>query len=228
MMPDARDRILAAVRDGLVRAVLPDAGGDAVPRWPPPSEVSPDALVAQFSAALTTLSGHVYHADTASDVADIVARIAADERVSSCLSWDEEHLGCPGVLAAIESRGLARVTYDVPGDTEPRLRTVQDLAGVGIGLTGAHAGLADCGAMVLPSGPGRGRLASLLPPVHVAILSRRRIRPSLAALVREEPRLLDLGSNVVLVAGPSRTADIEMTLSHGVHGPKQVHVILTP
>jgi L-lactate dehydrogenase complex protein LldG len=53
------------------------------------------------------------------------------------------------------------------------------------------------------------------------------LRPSLAALLREEPGLLDSGSNVVIVAGPSRTADIEMTLTHGVHGPKHVHVILT-
>jgi L-lactate dehydrogenase complex protein LldG len=52
--------------------------------------------------------------------------------------------------------------------------------------------------------------------------------PSLTALVRAEPELLAAGSNVVLVAGPSRTADIEMTLTHGVHGPKHVHVILMP
>jgi L-lactate dehydrogenase complex protein LldG len=99
---------------------------------------------------------------------------------------------------------------------------------VGIGLTGAHAALADSGAIVLVSGPGRGRLASLLPPAHVAIVSERRMWPSLPALVRAEPGLLDAGSNVVVVAGPSRTADIEMTLTHGVHGPKHVHVILMP
>ena len=68
---------------------------------------------------------------------------------------------------------------------------------------------------------------SVLPPVHVAVVEERRLRPSLAALLHEEPGLLDSGSNVVIVAGPSRTADIEMTLTHGVHGPKHVHVILT-
>ncbi len=94
-------------------------------------------------------------------------------------------------------------------------------------MTGAHAAIAENGAVVLVSGPGRGRLASLLPPVHVAIVPERRLRPTFAALVREEPRLLDSGSNVVLIAGPSRTADIEMTLSHGVHGPRHIHVILT-
>ncbi len=120
-----------------------------------------------------------------------------------------------------------RVPYDLPADPERRLQVAQDLAAIGLGLTGAHAALAESGTLVLVGGPGRGRLASLLPPVHIAIVPERRMRPSLAVLVREEPRLLDGGSNVVLVSGPSRTADIEMTLSHGVHGPKHIHVILT-
>jgi len=115
----------------------------------------------------------------------------------------------------------------VSGDPERRQQDVDALAGIGLGVTGAHAALAENGGIVLVSGPGRGRLASILPPLHVAIVSERRLRPSLAALLREEPRLLDEGSNVVVVAGPSRTADIEMTLTHGVHGPKHLHVIVT-
>ena len=61
----------------------------------------------------------------------------------------------------------------------------------------------------------------------MAVVPERRLAPTFADLVRAEPRLLDAGSNVVIVAGPSRTADIEMTLSHGVHGPMHIHVILT-
>jgi L-lactate dehydrogenase complex protein LldG len=161
-------------------------------------------------------------------VADAIAGIARTHQAASFFSWDEEHLGCPGLLAALASRGLTRVTYDVGGDPERRAREVEALDGVGLGVTGAYAALADTGGLVLVSGPGRGRLASLLPPVHVAVVGERQLRPSLAALVRGEPGLLDAGSNVVIVAGPSRTADIEMTLTHGVHGPKHVHVILTP
>ncbi len=76
-MTPARDRILASIRDGLVRAVLPDAGAARDRRWPPAaSDASPDSLVAQFSAALTALSGHVHRA-AAADVAEVVLGIAA-------------------------------------------------------------------------------------------------------------------------------------------------------
>jgi L-lactate dehydrogenase complex protein LldG len=226
-MTPARDRILASIRDGLVRAVLPEAGSARDRRWPPAVvDASAETLVEQFSTVLTALSGHVHRA-TAADVAEVVLGIAAGYGAASCLSWDDEHLGCPGLLATLASHGVTRVSYALPADPERRLQTAEDLAGIGLGLTGAHAALAESGTIVLIGGPGRGRLASLLPPAHVAIVPERRLRPSLAALVREEPRLLDAGSNVVLISGPSRTADIEMTLSHGVHGPKHIHVILT-
>jgi L-lactate dehydrogenase complex protein LldG len=228
-MNAARDRIMASVRDGLLRAVLPDATADQAGRWVPPDRALPrDTLVEQFGRALTSLTGHLHHAATASAAADVIAGIAASHGATSYLSWDDEHLGCPGLLSLLESLGLPRVTYDVPGDPVERRRRTHELAEAGLGLTGAHAALADSGAIILVSGPGRGRLASLLPPVHVAIGSERRMWPSLPALVRAEPGLLDAGSNVVVVAGPSRTADIEMTLTHGVHGPKHVHVILMP
>jgi L-lactate dehydrogenase complex protein LldG len=227
-MTSPRERILASIRDGLLRAHLP-ADADGPPRHAAGESAAPTVadMADQFSAALTALSGHVHRASGAAGVADIIAGIARAHQAASCISWDDEHLGCAGLLGVLSSRGLARVTYDVSGEPGQRAVDVDALAGVGLGLTGAHAALAETGGLVLVSGPGRGRLASLLPPVHVAVVAERRLRPSLSALLREEPDLLDAGSNVVIVAGPSRTADIEMTLTHGVHGPKHVHVILT-
>ena len=227
-MTSPRERILASIRDGLIRAHLPadrtrpPGRGDEGPAAPAARE-----MAERFSAALTALSGHVHRASGTAGVADLIAGIARDQQASSYISWDHEHLSCAGLLTALSSRGLTRVAYAVSGDQERRLVESAALAGVGLGVTGAHAALADTGGLVLVSGPGRGRLVSALPPVHVAVVDERRVRPSLAALFREEPGLLDAGSNVVIVAGPSRTADIEMTLTHGVHGPKHVHVILT-
>jgi L-lactate dehydrogenase complex protein LldG len=227
-MTPPRDRILASIRDGLLRASLPAEADVSADARPGPS-VAPTVIEmeTQFTAALEALSGHAHRAAGAAGVADLIAGIARAHQAESFISWDGEHLGCPGLLAALAARGLARVTYDVSGDPDRRAVEVQALAGVGLGVTGTHAALADCGGLVLVSGPGRGRLASVLPAVHVAVVEERRLRPSLAVLLREEPGLFDAGSNVVIVAGPSRTADIEMTLTHGVHGPKHVHVILT-
>jgi len=226
-MTQARERILASIRDGLVRAVLPDSGDARRPVSAAPArDADVEALAGQFSAALTALSGRVYRA-TLADVSKVVAQIASECGARTFLSWDDEELGCPGLLDALTSSGLSRVAYEMPGDAGERLEYAERLGAVGLGVTGAHAAIAESGAIVLVSGPGRGRLPSLLPPVHVAVVPERRLTPTFADLVRAEPRLLDAGSNVVLVAGPSRTADIEMTLSHGVHGPKQIHVILT-
>lgn len=221
-----RERVLASVRDGLLRAPLPAEDCRPAPE-PPPPVPELEALVERFSAALTALAGHVHRASSASGAADLIAGIAQASRAASFISWDDAALGCPGLLDALAARGLSRVTYDVSADPGPRQSDVDAVAGVGLGVTGAHAALAEHGGLVLVSGPGRGRLPSILPPVHVAVVPERRLRASLVDLLREEPRLLDGGSNVVIVAGPSRTADIEMTLTHGVHGPKQVHVILT-
>lgn len=226
-MTQARDRILESIRSGLVRAVLPSAGQERAPVVERAGGGdSIDTLVERFSAALTALSGRVHRA-ALPEVPALVHEIASAHGAGSFLSWEAGELGCPGLLDVLASRGLQRVAYQMPPDADGRLRLAEDLAGVGLGVTGAHAAIAENGAVVLVSGPGRGRLASLLPPVHVAIVPERRLRPTFAALVREEPRLLDSGSNVVLIAGPSRTADIEMTLSHGVHGPRHIHVILT-
>ena len=226
-MTSPRDRILGSIRDGLLRAQLPaEDRGPAIGPATSAEVPGTEALVAQFSAALTALAGHVHRARGAAEAADLITGIARANQAASFISWDEAALECPGLLPALEARGLSRVAYHVSADAGRRLSEVDVLAGIGLGVTGAHAALAESGGLVLVSGPGRGRLPSILPPVHVAVVAERRLRVSLADLVREEPGLLDGGSNVVIVAGPSRTADIEMTLTHGVHGPKHLHVVL--
>lgn len=230
-MSDARSRVLGAVRSSLVRAILPDATADldpAVAAAGRPAEAAPDrsALVAAFAAALTALKGHLHYAATAADVPGIVAAIARDAGASSFVSWDEDAIACPGLLAAMASQGLRRVTYDVPSADPARSDLLRDLGGVVLGITGADAALADSGALVLISGPGRGRLVSALPPVHVAVLPADRVWPDLGTVLAGRPGLCDEASHVVCVAGPSRTADIEMTLTHGVHGPIHLHVVV--
>jgi len=84
---------------------------------------------------------------------------------------------------------------------------------------------------VLRSGNGRGRLASLIAPVHIAVLRRaqivRGLGTALALLAEQHGRDLFVdSSNLTLISGPSRTGDIELTLTLGVHGPREIHVVL--
>jgi len=239
---DERAKMRATLRAAVSRALLPGAP----PGHPGPIDVTadpPGRLVERFRAQLTALGGEVHEATAPDAVADLVLSLASAEtrRIASepiggadpttevsstpaVLMWTADQLPIPGVDEALARRPL-RVIYQVAADMASLDRR-GDLATAVVGVTGAHAGLAETGSLVLASGPGRSRLASLLPPIHVALLNRRDIIESLPDLVVLRPDLMTAGANVVCITGPSRTADIEHTLTRGVHGPREVHVVI--
>ena len=88
----------------------------------------------------------------------------------------------------------------------------------------AAYGLADTGSVVLFASPEEPRARSLLPEVHVSLLREERILPGLEELFAAVGH--DLPSSLAIVTGPSRSADIEQRLTIGVHGPREVHVVL--
>jgi L-lactate dehydrogenase complex protein LldG len=95
----------------------------------------------------------------------------------------------------------------------------------GAGVSRALYGLADTGSVVLAASPDEPRARSLLPSVHVSLLDENRILPGLADLFEAVGE--DLPSALAIVTGPSRSADIEQQLVVGVHGPGEVHVVLS-
>jgi L-lactate utilization protein LutC len=96
-----------------------------------------------------------------------------------------------------------------------------------LGITSVDWAVAETGTLALCSLPGQGRVVSLLPPNFLAILEPSQIVPDLFDLFdRLEEQKDDLPSNVVLVTGPSKTGDIELKLTTGVHGPGNVHVLV--
>jgi L-lactate dehydrogenase complex protein LldG len=95
-----------------------------------------------------------------------------------------------------------------------------------LGVTGAALGVAATGSVLLSSGPGSPRTAGLLPPSHLVVLPEERLVPGFEELFERMPALSVSSSQLVLVTGPSRTSDIEMTLVRGVHGPEDVTVLV--
>jgi L-lactate dehydrogenase complex protein LldG len=99
-----------------------------------------------------------------------------------------------------------------------------DLFACDVGVTTAQWGIAETGTLVLESARERSRLLSLVPPIHVAVLSTRCICESLGDALA---RVSQAASHAItFITGPSRTSDIELTLVVGVHGPQTVHVLL--
>jgi L-lactate dehydrogenase complex protein LldG len=102
-----------------------------------------------------------------------------------------------------------------------------DLFQIDAGITSVRAGVADTGAVVLWPTPDEPRLMSLVPPVHVAVLDADTIYNSMSEMMAAENWAGGMPTNALMISGPSKTADIEFTLVFGVHGPKELVVIIS-
>lgn len=188
------------------------------------------ALVERFQIEFEKVGGAFHRAPDLPRAVDRIVELARTWEATRVVSWAPEAL--PLDLDALRRRGL---TVDVASPTivGPEERAVfRDLlAKAQVGLTSADFALAETGSLVLLSGAGQGRGVSLLPPYHVAILGKRALIGGLADLgvyleaLHLDPDRFLTGSAVQIITGPSRTADIEQTLTQGVHGPKEVHAI---
>ncbi|MCR6631949.1 MAG: lactate utilization protein [Magnetospirillum sp.] len=98
--------------------------------------------------------------------------------------------------------------------------------GVDAGLTTTLGGIAETGTLVLWPTPDEPRLLSLLPPIHIALVRAAEVVDNLAGLIRDKGWAGSMPTNAVLISGPSKTADIEQTLAYGVHGPKELIVLV--
>jgi L-lactate dehydrogenase complex protein LldG len=98
--------------------------------------------------------------------------------------------------------------------------------GYDVGITTAQAAIAETGTLVLDSTQERNRLVSLVPPVHIAIVAASTIYETLSEALSLLQKRRELSPAVTFVTGPSRTADIELTLAIGVHGPQELYVII--
>ena len=209
-----------------------DAGVDTLPTAaiPGTASVAPPASGLprreRFRAALEALAGVVHEAGTVDQTADVIAGLASRLGTQALLSWSDEAIGVAGLGQALAARGLTTVVPEIPQRGPERAAKLAELAALPLGLTGADAGLATTGSVIVAAGPGRPRMASLLVPVHVAVLRVDRLVDDISTLLATRGDLVAAGSNLVAITGPSRTADIEHTLSRGVHGPGEVHVIL--
>jgi L-lactate dehydrogenase complex protein LldG len=225
---DTRDTVLAAVARGVrVGAVPPGARLDH-PGAPPPVPRPDDreSLVTSFTSRLEALTGVVHRVADDRDAVSQVISLLDHHAATRVLAWDDPYLQPDGLGDALRSRGIVVESCALPAAGAPRYQRLQELDDVVVGVTGAFGALADTGSVIAISGPGRGRIASLLPPVHIAVVRAQQLATSLGAFLAANPEATDIGSNVVVITGPSRTGDIEGTLVLGVHGPGELHVVL--
>ena len=208
----SRDIILERVRTALGRNAgqAPAAPPEARIRIP---ETGVEERIEQFRRALEKLAGKFHVAASKDDARALVAGLIEGRTVVASNS---------PYLAECGITGLEGVRSGFKGEAE--LREVCSTAGAGI--TSADYGLADTGTLVMLSSAREARMISLLPPMHVALIPREIILTGLDELFTILPNPAELTSSMVLITGPSRTADIEQILVRGVHGPGEIHVIV--
>ncbi len=134
------------------------------------------------------------------------------------------------VDAALANLGL-KVTTVLRDEATPREALREEIRQSGIGITGADYALAETGSIIIMPRRGLSRLVSLVPPVHIALVRPEDLLESMDDLfllrrLEYHQRGGEMGSYLNFITGPSRTADIEMTIVEGVHGPKEVHMVI--
>jgi L-lactate dehydrogenase complex protein LldG len=231
MTQTSRERMLARIREGLASAgPLMERAAAAAPHTAPPFvHPAQEDLVEQFATEIARLECIPHRCADDEDALEAIAGILERSGASEIIAWDLEQVGLPGLAGLLAQRGVTVHDGHVTGAR--RAAALQELEPVPVCLTGAEAGVAESATIIVRSGAGRPRLASLLAPAYIAVLRREQIARGLGeALARIRARhgdaLLADASSLVFVTGPSRTADIELTLTLGVHGPRDVHVVL--
>jgi L-lactate dehydrogenase complex protein LldG len=212
-MSKSRDKIM-----GRLRASHPQVGTTeaALERLSlvPMENLLPQQTVDRFVEQARLLSCNVYMSASASDAIRRVMDLLGDDK--RVMSWAFEHIPLPGLEEAFEVNNIRVISG--------RDETIR------VGITGADAALASTGSLVLLTGKGKYRLASLLPNVHIAIIRKDQILADLetwVATVRQQG--LDVFQNTasaMIISGPSSTADIAMQLILGMHGPGELHIII--
>jgi L-lactate dehydrogenase complex protein LldG len=214
-MSDRREEILGRIRGALDTALLPGASLDHPTNNVPRSTVGLDDFIQEVEA----LSGVVIRAAGAAEAAQQVASLCQERSWTQALTWAMDDIGVAGLADALKAAGVEAITAGNP----------DNLKEIPVGITGAEAGLADTGSLVVQNGPGCSSLASLLPPVHIALLQADAIFPDMLTYwesTGDAAAHLKQTSQHIFISGPSRTADIEQRLTLGVHGPRELYVII--
>lgn len=189
--------------------------------------VGVDTELCQAMAAEVELVGGAAHlVDDAQQAKSVLGELLGQYQVKSALCWQHETLERIGLCDLLESLEVSLLTHDSLVGLSPHEQRSRMLA-ADIGISSADRAIAETGTLLVCAKAGQERAASLLPPVHVAIIERRQIVPDLIdALQPFASQSESMPSNISLITGPSKTGDIELQLTTGVHGPGKWHVII--
>ena len=182
-------------------------------------------LGSRFVRELEAVNGRIIEVASAGDAIEKIAALARELKAKSALSAEALTADLAWLNAELERHGLEIIrTGPVARDELTRMR--RHTARCDLGIIEADYAIAASGTIALIANAMRPRSVSLLPPISIIILHIDRILPDLATLMRTVGPEVVSNNPMVLITGPSRTADIEKRIVLGVHGPKELYVVL--
>lgn len=235
--------MLARIREALGHGETAGTSAGKTADPAPPAErrlegvlppIPPAELVPRFEQELRRVDGTCHRASTLADLDGIVRSVLASAATPSVVLSRNPLLG--QLRLAERLRGLGIAVAEYPAGVSESSTTLdqtyrEQCFAAAAGITGVDFVLAESGSMVLSSVTEGSQLASLAPPVHIALYRPQQAVAFLEELldalpVERSPNAPSPGRSIVFVTGPSRTADIEQILIRGVHGPREVHAVL--
>lgn len=232
-MTSRRERMLTSIRTNLqkTRAEL-EAIAKQTSQLPPPF-VHPAAedLAAQFVDELTKLCAQAHRCNDDAHAIAVLEELFRRYQPQRVLAWDPDQIGVEGFGALLDRVGIVLLDGTIDPGGLRRNAQLASLEQTSLCISGAQIGIAESGTIILHGGQGRNRLASLIAPIHIALLRETNLVRGLGEALsilqeRYGDKLFEQSSNLTLISGPSRTADIEQTLTLGAHGPRALHVLL--
>jgi len=220
---NARETILASIREHLAASAEHDHRVAIHHSSPAATQPNGAPLVAPsridlFKTSLEAVNGHCVVARTELEIVHALTRIIT-ELIHSQLN--------PRRIALSDAKPLERLVRLVAVQMDVTVApSSSDLFDIDIGITTAQAAIAETGTLVLDSSRERNRLISLVPPVHIAIVEAANLHSTLGETLAALQSDDEISPVVTFITGPSRTADIELTLAIGVHGPQELYVII--
>src|SRR5216684_8901386 len=219
---------LGQVRKALRKGVSPSSEHHQPPATPdlamfPAAQIS--ELAFRFARELEAVGGHRVEVSSQTELFEKIVNICAALKVQRVAITEGISIDLDKLEVALKNNGLSVLRPLALSDWD-RARVREELANCDLGIVEADYGIAATGTLALSAAATRPRSVSLLPPINVVILRTERILPDLAETIRAIGSDVNSSNSLTLVTGPSRTADIEKRIVLGVHGPKELFVIL--
>ena len=206
----AREAILSSIRSHLAASVPDDEISHGFTRTKT-DPISSASICGQFKASLEAVDGHCVIVQGDNEIARALTIIVQGQYIAISDNPEVERLL---YLTDLEIEELSIAP------------NAQDIFRFDVGISTVQAAIAETGTLVLDSTRERHRLLSLVPPVHIAIVRASQIYRTLGEVLTLIRKDKEISPAVTVITGPSRTADIELTLAIGVHGPQEVFVII--